>query len=230
MAGSLVQWKGAGASAPGATLSATLDSTPTDGNVLVCMVSSDTTMTAGPSGWTERVAYVSNQGFYVYTKVASSTGATVTVDPNGDNETAMLVAEFSGVSAYEAISSTAATQSSPGQTSRTTNAVTPAGNAVYMACYGLHGFNTDAPASPSYTGSFTGIGSAVSATGSANTRAGVLAAWLSGTGSQNPTASWTNGVTNTAAVVVAITEAATVVLPPLHAALPNIAAIVSAHY
>ena len=106
MTAALVQSK-SGSTASGATLGVTLDSSPTQGNVLVAIVASDTTMTSGPSGFTERLAYVSNEGFYVYTKVAGAgESATVTVDPNGGYPTSMAVLEFSGVTDYESKSTT----------------------------------------------------------------------------------------------------------------------------
>ena len=51
MTAALVQSK-SGSTASGATLGVTLDSSPTQGNVLVAIVASDTTMTSGPSGFT----------------------------------------------------------------------------------------------------------------------------------------------------------------------------------
>jgi len=234
MTASVAQSKTAGSSAPGATLSATFDSSPTNGNVMLCAVSSDTTMTAGPSGWTERVAQVGNQGFYVYTKTVSGDSATVTVDPNGDNPTAMVIVELAGVSTYEAVSSVADTQASWGL-DRTTNAVTPAGAAGYLACYS-YANNTaaaiDLLSAATIGSSFTVVAVARSTTGQAATLQGVYVGFLAGSGAQSPTL--TGGANenayNRTASVLAFTEAATVVLPPLHAALPNIAAIVSAHY
>ena len=189
----MIQSATAGSATPGATLSATLGATPTVGNTLVCVVGSITTMTAGPSGFTQRVGYVSQQGHYVYTRtVVSGDSATVTVDPNGDFDTAMVVMEIDGT--YDEITTTAATQSTAGQSSRTTNPSFSTADVLHLACF--TSTTGTAPTSPSYTQSFIPV--AAIAGGVAH----AMVAAANGPGGRFPTASWTNTRTNTAANIL----------------------------
>src|SRR3954469_7839546 len=67
---------------------------PVNGNTLVAIVNSDSTITT-PSGWTVRRSLVNTQGFGIYEKIAGAAETTtVTVSPTATAATALTVIEL----------------------------------------------------------------------------------------------------------------------------------------
>jgi hypothetical protein len=142
MASSIIQSAASNSAVANPTV--TLGATPTPGNTLVAWVSSDTTHTAVPTAgagrsFTQRIAQVNNQGFYVWTRlVTSGDSATVTFTASSALNTSAHVIEVQGT--YDVIGTGLSTINA-GAASRTTNGLTPtnADNAV-LAIAGIHGF------------------------------------------------------------------------------------------
>lgn len=77
---------------------------PAAGDLDLLAVNSDTTVPTPPSGWTLPAGgtFVNNQGAYVYYRKAAGTeGATVTVTTNGNFDTDLIWARFSGADALD---------------------------------------------------------------------------------------------------------------------------------
>ena len=96
--GDLIQEKANDGS--GATLAVTLDSTPTEGNLLVCCHYSSKQTASGPSGWTTSV-FIANDAnsddLNMTHKIAgASESTTVTVDNGSSGQAWMYVVEFEG--------------------------------------------------------------------------------------------------------------------------------------
>ena len=180
------------------TLSATFDTAATAGNLLVIGACSDATI-ATPSGFSLGEQAVDAQGAYLFYKIAAGGETTLTVTPGVSRPAAMVIAEYSGITASGPLDQTAtATNSgspfvsaSPGTSSATTQAVE-----LVVAAVCPHSFADNAqPASPSWSNSYTGRGTAVSAyttTGAQNSGVFLADLVVSSTGAQTTAATWTN--------------------------------------
>lgn len=198
---------GASPDAQVASLTVTFDTAATAGNLLVAAGCSDATLT-GPSGFTLAEDAVDAQGAYLWWRIAAGGETGLTITPGVNRPVALVIAEYSGITASSPVDQTAfATNSgaptvsaSPGTSGTTAQAVE-----LVVAMIGLHSFADNAqPTSPSWTNSYTNRGTAVSAyttTGSQNS--GVILADLvtSSVGTQTSTATWTNSCQDFGAVL-----------------------------
>lgn len=156
----VVQTKGSGGNTSPAT--ATFDTGPTNGNLMVAVVNSDTTVNT-PSGWTLRASAVDDQGFYVYQKVAgASESSTFSATTNGNNPWSCAIAEFdqAEVGAFDLQGSVVDT--SGNLTTKTCGTITTTGStgAFVLAVVALHGLVSAATyqsGNPSWDNGFTNL-------------------------------------------------------------------------
>lgn len=80
------------------SLSATLPGTPTSGNTLILIVSSDATVST-PAGWTVDKSQINNNGHYLFRKTSAGTETSVTVNPTVGASTSWNYMEYSGMHA-----------------------------------------------------------------------------------------------------------------------------------
>lgn len=179
-----------------ASLSVTLDTGATAGNLLVAAACSDATLTA-PSGFALAEDAVDAQGAYIWWKTAAGGETTLTVTPGVSRPVALVVAEYSGITTTSPVDATnfavfsgaPSTSATPGSSGTLTQAVELV---VVAVC--PHSFAENAqPASPSWTNSYTGRAAVTSgfiATGSQNS--GVFFADLvtAATTATSSTATW----------------------------------------
>lgn len=165
---------------------------PANGNLLILAVNSDTTVST-PAGWTAVKTDVANQGAYLFTKVASSEGTTVTVTTTGDHNAALSYLRYSG-QAVSALDVTVATRAGPGTTSSAVAPSALAETGELCLLFGmLHNYVTSTPPSAPVAGSGytvlldTGVAGAAGAPSAA---AHYVIGRTDGSGSQTPTVSW----------------------------------------
>lgn len=136
----------------------TLGATPTAGNSLLAIMSSDFAIgtggvTAGSAAYTQRLAQVNFQGFYIYTRLCDgSESATTSFDLTGAGNGTYMVIEVSGT--YDKIGTSTTTTATQGA-SRTTNTLTPASvDNLVLAISGNHNL-TAATTAASANNTFT---------------------------------------------------------------------------
>ncbi len=136
----------------------TLGAAPTVGNTLLAIMASDTTIQTGVTAgagrsYTQRLAQVGNQGFYIYTRLVTSGDAAATsFDITGANPAALAVIELTAT--YDKIG-TVATTINANATSRTATGLSPTTtDNLVIAIAGLHTLNT-VPTGPSVDNGFT---------------------------------------------------------------------------
>jgi hypothetical protein len=193
-----------------ASVTATLGSTPTVGNTLVGFLSSDTTSTVVPTAgagasYTARLSSVTNQGFYVWTRlVASGDSATTTFTLTGAASSAIVLVEVQGT--YSSIG-TVATTINGAQTTRTATTVTPATtDGIVLGAAGLHGFNTVITGGTADNTFTTLLNQPNASTGS--TISAMLTAYRvmsTATATGTTTFTWSGNATDTAGIQVAFT-------------------------
>lgn len=186
----------ASADAQVASLGVTLDAAATAGNMLVAAACSDATITT-PSGFTLAEDAVDAQGAYLWYKIAAGGETTITATPGVSRPVALVVAEYSGITASSPVDATnfavfsgaPSTTATPGSSGTLAQAVELS---VVVVC--PHSFAENAqPASPSWSNSYTGRAAVTSgyiATGSQNS--GVFLADLvtAATTATTSTATW----------------------------------------
>lgn len=147
----------------GVTITATLPGSPTVGNTIVAIANSDSTLTIDGT-WNLRKSFVSDQGFYVWDKVAGgSESPSVSVSPDGGADyAALVVVELDGVSDFDTVGTVG---SHHGAASSVTapSVASSADDDLALVIAALHGGwdSTGAPGSPSFDNGFTALESAV---------------------------------------------------------------------
>jgi len=144
MAASVVQYSSANTTVDPSTVA--LGAAPSAGNTLLAVMASDTTIQNTPFAgtgktYTQRLASVNNQGFYVWTRLCDGTeSATTTLDITGANPAAVGVFEIQGT--FDKIGTVSSTINS-NNTQRTCTSVTPASaDNIVIALAGLHSLAT----------------------------------------------------------------------------------------
>lgn len=165
----------------------TANSTPTDGNLMVLVVVSDTAVTT-PAGWTLDETTASNTDNYIFHKVASGSSASITVSLGAVSDTcAMYFIEVSGLTnnsldkATGLISQGATTSIDTGTTAATTNAND---FVIAAACLWINNLSQTVTASNNGF-SFRGAVSSSNGGGIDNVTLGVGIKFVSATGTQN---------------------------------------------
>jgi len=215
MVSSVVQSNGAHGTTNPRTI--VLGSAPTVGNTLVAIMASDTTHTGVPTAgagnsYTQRLAQVGGQGFYVWTRlVVGGESATTTFTPNGASPAALHVIEIQGT--YDKVGA-GTTNTGSAAASRTATGLSPTTtDNIVLAIAGLHAVQASAPSGGSADNSFT----LTLATHSGGTgfNCGIITAHkatgaISATGTT--TLSWTNNYNDRDGIQIAFTGIT--VIPP----------------
>jgi hypothetical protein len=209
MAASVVQSNSALTTTTPATV--VLGSAPTAGNTLLAIMASDTTSSAVPfagSGlvYTQRLAQVSAQGFYVWTRlVVSGDSATTTFTPNGANVAALAVLEISGT--YDKIGAGFTTVANLATTVATSGLSPTTTDGLVVAIAGLHSFAGGTPSGGAVDNTFTFLLSRFSAAAGSTTCGTVdgykVTSSTATTGTTN--LSWTTTANDRDAVQIAFT-------------------------
>lgn len=198
-------------SGTGTSLTVVLGSAPTAGNTLLAVMASDTTASAAPTAgtgnsYTQRLAQVSGQGFYVWTRlVAGGESATTTFTLSTSSPAGLLVAEIQGT--FDKVG-TGTTIVNSALTTRDTTTLSPttADNLV-AAIAGIHGEASTVGTGGGVDNAFTFLQAAFSA-GTAPTAAGVVVGSkvTGSTGATGTTTlSWTNAYKDRDGVQIAFT-------------------------
>lgn len=168
-----------------------LGSSPSVNQVDVLCVNSNTTVTT-PTGFTAGPVSVSNQGSYVFRRVAAGgEGSTVTITTNGNHETAVVHSRWGNISAADDATGTSSAVSGTSSPSHTTNTLA-ATNELAIAFAATHSFPGANPTSPVWAGSYTALTTASSGT-NGNAVVGFVGYKLTaGTAAESPSVSWTN--------------------------------------
>jgi hypothetical protein len=207
MASSVVQ---SNANSGAATsLTVVLGAAPTAGNTLLAIMASDTTHAGVPTAgagnsYTQRLAQVGGQGFYVWTRlVAGGESATTTFTPSTADPAGLVVAEIQGT--YDKIGAgTTITGSALATRDTTTLSPTTTDNIV-LAIAGIHAPSSTVGSGGGVDNTFTFLRAVFSAGGLA---AGVVTGWKT-TGSTGATGtttlSWTNNYKDRDGVQIAFT-------------------------
>lgn len=201
----LVQSGTASNSVAATTLSITLGSTPTAGNIIVVAGASDTNSAASPFVSGTGIVWMANNtggasstsSLLAVGHVLSGASATITLTFGTSGGAAIAAAEYSGVSAWfdQSASSGASTSTAAsGSTGTTSHA-----NQLWVgALAGRFGTSASGGLWASPTNSFTIRGQAVSTTGTANDRmVALLERIVSSTGTANAGATMTVGTGTT---------------------------------
>ena len=217
--GTPVQEKTAVQNANVATLSLTLDSTPTDDNVLVacgfCGPEGGTpTLTiTTPSGFAVDAAIGGNDHFahgQISTKVASSESTGITQTSSSADEQSLIVLEYDEMDTAALVVGSAIDSSNPEISSRASgtvnNTASPA-DALAVAAFGGYREPTSKSASITYTNSYAQEAFVEGASNGDN-ECYVATLILSATGNTDSTASWTSGDTRTLGGLVVLKKAA----------------------
>lgn len=187
-----------------ASVTVTLGSTPVVGNLLVAVAGSDATV-FNPPGFTKAAVGIANQACYIWYKIAGPNESTgVTFTPSTSDTIAAAVLEYSTTSGWgpEILDgATAATGTGGTFTSGIggrTN-VTTASLELAIAIENPHSWAGTAPASPTWSNSFTNQVTVAGTTGSTTgIRVALFVADKTLTGQQavTTTGSWTNASVN----------------------------------
>lgn len=199
--------------------------TPTSGNLLVVMVSSDATVTA-PSGsgtWSAGPSVVDNNAAYSWYKVSAGTETTITCAPSVSTDIAMTVCEYSGTTAtpFDVQNSSTISASPGGTTTTAVSVTTTTANGLIVAGACLGGANNTAnPTGATWTGSLTNVvqaNSQASITSAASACSVLFGELLDAgaTGAHSQGASWTNGFTNRQELVIGFKAAAVAAAEPV---------------
>lgn len=193
------------AEASGASLTATLGATPTVGNILLAVSNSDSTLTIG-GAWTQRFNFVSDQGFYIWDRVAGASEPTaITVTPSSSTYAALSVIEMAGVSGMDVVGTVVSSLNSQAATIQPSDIVATAAGDLTFSIGAMHGWSGTDPATPTFDNGFTTLTTAVTTGGSSAASGhfiGSKTAFTSGSiGATN--IAWTNNTQNRAAVQIA---------------------------
>ncbi|UAJ78297.1 hypothetical protein IT072_02295 [Leifsonia sp. ZF2019] len=200
-------------------VTATLASVPTVGNTLVLIANSDSTLTLDTTsgstgtGWTQRFSYVSDQGFYIWTRPVVSSDATVYgVVPGGGATYASLgIIELAGVTStpFDVVGTVA---SGTNATSLAASTITTtAANDLVLVAHAQHGYSGTISNTFSWNNSFTSLLQALVATGASGAKTSLVVgqkvqATAGAVGAT--TASWSGQAQNVAAVQIAFKASA----------------------
>jgi hypothetical protein len=183
---------------------------PTAGNTLLAWASGDATvtvnntMTAGPS-------IVDNNAVYMWWKVAAGTETTFTFTPGASTSpVAVGVMEISGLAASPFDIQNSASTGSGTSTPSVGVTTTGASGDFLVALAGMHhGAVGSAPSAPSWTNGFTNIDSVDTGTVATTDCAAFIGTLSQGTaGAISTVCSWTGGVNDSQALIIAFKLAA----------------------
>lgn len=139
------------------SLSASLGGTPSSGNKLILLVSSDATVST-PSGWTLDRSQVNNNGHYLFSKTSSGTETLVTVNPTVGASTSWVYLEYSGVTTLAATTSAGSGTGVASLATGTTSTTTGATGGIAIASWGQSIIASGATATTdSYTAGFVEV-------------------------------------------------------------------------
>lgn len=154
----------------GASLTVTLGSGPTAGNLLIAWANSNATVTIGGTGWTAGPSIIDGNGAYFWWKVAgASEPASVTFTPSVSDNVAAGLLEYSGNTAtpFDVSSSSMHSGSAVSSTTAVT-VTTTADHDLGIAAGLLHNSSpaATAPTAPTWTNGWSNIQSQGAVTGS----------------------------------------------------------------
>lgn len=193
------------------------------GDVLNIGVSSDTFVAAPVDNlgatWFDRRDNIGNQGVYVYEKIAVGGETSVTITTTGNAQTGILFFRLNGAlsttpadTATTAASEAGAFTASPSAATGTLGGV----NNISIAYVCQGGLTAGVPTGITWSTGYTTSTFAQTTGGTTGSDQQILASIRSpvGTGSENPTATWTHAVQNVVTIVVTYVGAATVAAVP----------------
>jgi hypothetical protein len=199
-----------------------LGSAPSVGQTDVLCVNSNTVVST-PSGFTAAEVAVTNQGAYIFTRLATGgESSSVTITTSGDHNTQVSWTRWANLTAVDTSTNTQANASVGGATPAHSTGVMAESTELVIALGALHSIQTANQTSPVWSSGYTAIATAVQGSGATGVRGYTGYKEGAGTAAETPSVSWTgDGCFNRYMLTVSFTvSASSPVTGTLAAALP----------
>ncbi|MEJ0073256.1 MAG: hypothetical protein WDN27_04230 [Candidatus Saccharibacteria bacterium] len=152
------------------SLTATFGSTPTQGDLLIAAAGGNSALTMSSSGWSLAASETLIQSAYIWYKIAGASESTSVQVSVGSADTIVLaIMEFSSSGGWPSspLDKTATNSAgTPGASIGTgTTGTTTSANELAVALVNPHGWSLGAPASPTWSNSYTNVATVAGTTG-----------------------------------------------------------------